>query len=35
LPNARIEVLRGVGHLPHEASPESFRKLLEWVRSLQ
>jgi pimeloyl-ACP methyl ester carboxylesterase len=33
LPNARIEVLRGVGHLPHEASPESFRKLLAWVRS--
>ena len=33
LPNARIEVLRGVGHLPHEASPESFRKLLDWVRS--
>lgn len=32
LPNARIEVLRGVGHLPHEASPESFRKLLDWVR---
>lgn len=35
LPNARIEVLRGVGHLPHEASPESFRKLLDWVRSQQ
>ena len=33
LPNARIEVLRGVGHLPHEASPGSFRKLLDWVRS--
>lgn len=33
LPNARIEVLRGVGHLPHETSPESFRKLLDWVRS--
>lgn len=33
LPNARIEVKRGVGHLPHEASPESFRKLLDWVRS--
>ncbi len=33
LPNARIEVLRGVGHLPHEASPESFRKLLDWVRA--
>jgi pimeloyl-ACP methyl ester carboxylesterase len=35
LPNARIEVLRGVGHLPHEASPQSFRKLLDWVRSQQ
>lgn len=33
LPNARIEVLRGVGHLPHEASPESFRKLFDWVES--
>lgn len=33
LPNARIDVLRGVGHLPHEASPERFAKLLEWVRS--
>jgi pimeloyl-ACP methyl ester carboxylesterase len=33
LPNARIEVLRGVGHLPHEASPASFRKLLDWVVS--
>jgi pimeloyl-ACP methyl ester carboxylesterase len=33
LPNARIEVLCGVGHLPHEASPGSFRKLLDWVRS--
>jgi pimeloyl-ACP methyl ester carboxylesterase len=33
LPNARIEVLRGVGHLPQEVAPESFRKLLDWVRS--
>jgi pimeloyl-ACP methyl ester carboxylesterase len=33
LPNARIEVLRGVGHLPQEIAPESFRKLLEWVES--
>jgi len=33
LPNSRIEVLRGVGHLPHEASPASFRKLLDWVVS--
>jgi pimeloyl-ACP methyl ester carboxylesterase len=31
LPNARIEVLRGVGHLPQEVAPESFAKLLDWV----
>lgn len=31
LPNARIEVLKDVGHLPHEASPEAFLKLLNWV----
>jgi pimeloyl-ACP methyl ester carboxylesterase len=33
LPNARIDVLQSVGHLPHEASSERFEKLLEWVRS--
>jgi len=33
LPNARIDVLAGVGHLPQEASPERFRKLFGWVRS--
>ena len=33
LPNARIDVLAGVGHLPQEASPERFRKLFDWVRS--
>ena len=33
LPNARIEVLGGVGHLPHEASPEALLKLVEWVRT--
>jgi pimeloyl-ACP methyl ester carboxylesterase len=33
LPNARIDVLQSVGHLPHEASPERFEKLLDWVRS--
>jgi pimeloyl-ACP methyl ester carboxylesterase len=33
LPNARIEVLSGVGHLPHEASPEALLKLVEWVRA--
>lgn len=33
LPNARIEVLSGVGHLPHEASPEALVKLVDWVRA--
>jgi pimeloyl-ACP methyl ester carboxylesterase len=33
LPNARIEVLSGVGHLPHEASPEALLKLVDWVRA--
>jgi pimeloyl-ACP methyl ester carboxylesterase len=33
LPNARIDVLQGVGHLPHEASPERFAKLVDWVQS--
>lgn len=33
LPNARIEILRGVGHLPHEASPEALAKLVDWVQS--
>jgi pimeloyl-ACP methyl ester carboxylesterase len=32
LPNARIDVLAGVGHLPQEASPERFRKLFDWVQ---
>ena len=33
LPNARIDVLAGVGHLPQEASPERFRKLFDWVQA--
>jgi pimeloyl-ACP methyl ester carboxylesterase len=33
LPNARIEVLGGVGHLPHEASPDALLKLVDWVRA--
>ncbi|MEQ1607754.1 MAG: alpha/beta hydrolase [Hyphomonadaceae bacterium] len=35
LPNARIDVLAGVGHLPQEASPERFRKLFDWVCSMK
>ncbi len=31
LPNARIDVLAGVGHLPQEIAPERFSKLLDWV----
>lgn len=31
LANARIDVLQGVGHLPHEASPDRLTKLVEWV----
>ena len=33
LPNARIEVVQGAGHLPHEAAPERFRKLFDWVEA--
>jgi pimeloyl-ACP methyl ester carboxylesterase len=33
LPNARIDILQGAGHLPHEASPERLRKLIEWVQA--
>ncbi len=33
LPNARIDLLQGVGHLPHEASPERLEKLVDWVLS--
>lgn len=33
LPNARLDVLQGVGHLPHEASPERFQKLFDWVEA--
>ena len=33
LPKARIDVVQGAGHLPHEAAPDRFLKLLEWVRA--
>lgn len=33
LPKARIDVVQGAGHLPHEAAPNRFLKLLEWVRA--
>jgi pimeloyl-ACP methyl ester carboxylesterase len=32
LPKARIDVVQGAGHLPHEAAPDRFLKLLEWAR---
>ncbi len=33
LPNARIEVVRNAGHLPHEHAPNGLIKLLDWVES--
>lgn len=33
LPNARIDVVQGAGHLPQEAAPERFRKLFDWVEA--
>ena len=33
LPRARIDVVQGAGHLPHEAAPDRFLKLLDWVRA--
>jgi pimeloyl-ACP methyl ester carboxylesterase len=33
LANARLDVVQGAGHLPHEAAPDRFLKLLEWVRA--
>jgi len=33
LPNARIDVVRGAGHLPHEAAPDRFHKLFDWVEA--
>lgn len=31
LPETRLEVLPGVGHLPHEARPDLLRELVDWV----
>jgi pimeloyl-ACP methyl ester carboxylesterase len=31
LPNARLDVVRGAGHLPHEAAPDRFLELFNWV----
>jgi len=31
--NARIDVVQGSGHLPHEAAPERLSKLVDWVQA--
>jgi pimeloyl-ACP methyl ester carboxylesterase len=33
LPNARIDVMQGAGHLPHEAAPDRLAKLVDWVQA--
>ena len=33
LTNARIDVVQNAGHLPHEAAPDRFMKLFDWVRT--
>ncbi len=33
LSNARVDVVQGSGHLPHEATPDRFMKLFNWVES--
>jgi pimeloyl-ACP methyl ester carboxylesterase len=32
LPNATHVVLKGVGHMPHEAEPQTLATLVDWVR---
>lgn len=31
LPNARLEMIRGVGHVPHESEPQKLASLVDWV----
>jgi pimeloyl-ACP methyl ester carboxylesterase len=33
LPNVRLDVVQGAGHLPHEAAPDRFKKLFDWVET--
>ena len=33
LTKARIDVVQNAGHLPHEAAPDRFMKLFDWVRT--
>ncbi len=33
LKNARVEILTGVGHMPHEAAPETVLDMIRWVGS--
>jgi pimeloyl-ACP methyl ester carboxylesterase len=36
LPNARLSVIEGAGHLPHEEAPEEFLRVVDsWISSLE